>query len=64
MISKNRIRFIKSLEQKKIRQEERLFVIEGEKMVLEAIKWIPDYIVTIYGTNEFESIKNNKKHSN
>ena len=54
MISKNRIRFIKSLEQKKIRQEERLFVIEGEKMVLEAIKWIPDYIDTIYCTNEFE----------
>lgn len=57
MISKNRIRFIKSLEQKKIRQEEGLFVIEGEKMVLEAIEWIPNYIITIYCTNESESIK-------
>lgn len=54
MISKNRIRFIKSLEQKKIRQKEQLFIIEGEKMVLEAIQWIPKQIVSIYHTSDFE----------
>ena len=53
MISKNRIRFIKSLEQKKIRQQEGLFMIEGEKMVHEAINWIPDYIESIYYTSDF-----------
>jgi TrmH family RNA methyltransferase len=53
MISKNRIRFIKSLEQKKIRQQEGLFMIEGEKMVHEAINWIPNYIESIYYTSDF-----------
>jgi TrmH family RNA methyltransferase len=53
MISKNRIRFIKSLEQKKIRQIEQLFVIEGEKMVLEALTWIPSHIEAIYHTPDF-----------
>lgn len=35
MISKNKIKFIKSLQIKKIRDEERLFVIEGDKLVKE-----------------------------
>ena len=54
MISKNRIRFIKSLEQKKIRQDEQLFVIEGEKMVNEALEWIPNKIKAIYYTSDFK----------
>jgi TrmH family RNA methyltransferase len=62
MISKNRIRFIKSLEQKKIRQQEGLFVIEGEKMINEAIAWIPNYIDSIYYTEEFE-LKNKPKNA-
>lgn len=62
MISKNRIRFIKSLEQKKIRQQEGLFVIEGEKMINEAIEWIPNYIDSIYYTKEFE-FKNKPKNA-
>jgi len=53
MISKNRIRFIKSLEQKKFRQQEQLFIIEGEKMVLEAIQWIPEQLVSVYYTSDF-----------
>jgi TrmH family RNA methyltransferase len=53
MISKNRIRFIKALEQKKIRHEEQLFVIEGEKIVLEALEWIPESIQSVYYTNDF-----------
>ena len=35
MISKTRIKFIKSLQTKKVRDEERLFVIEGDKLVKE-----------------------------
>ncbi len=35
MISKTRIKFIKSLQNKKVRDEERLFVIEGDKLVKE-----------------------------
>lgn len=35
MISKNKARFIISLQKKKVREEERLFVIEGDKLVRE-----------------------------
>ena len=35
MISKNKIKFINSLQKKKARDEERLFVIEGDKLVRE-----------------------------
>src|SRR5664279_4895988 len=35
MISKTRIKFIKSLQNKKVRDEEKLFVIEGDKLVKE-----------------------------
>ena len=35
MISKNRSKFIISLQKKKVRDEEKLFVIEGDKLVRE-----------------------------
>src|SRR5664280_747593 len=35
MLSKTRIKFIKSLQNKKVRDEEKLFVIEGDKLVRE-----------------------------
>jgi len=35
MISKNRIKFIVSLQKKKVRDEERLYIIEGDKLVRE-----------------------------
>jgi TrmH family RNA methyltransferase len=35
MISKNKIKFIASLQKKKVRDDERLFVIEGDKLVKE-----------------------------
>ena len=38
VISNNEIKFIKSLQQKKFRDEYGLFVVEGEKMVEEAVK--------------------------
>lgn len=37
MLSKNRISFIVSLQKKKVREEERLYVIEGDKLVREFI---------------------------
>jgi TrmH family RNA methyltransferase len=36
MISKNEIKFVKSLSQKKFRDKESLFIVEGEKLVMEA----------------------------
>ena len=53
MISKNRIRFINALSQKKQRIETNRFIIEGEKMVQEAVQWIPDLIENIYATSDF-----------
>lgn len=38
MISKNRIRFISSLQNKRVRDEENMFVIEGEKTVREFLE--------------------------
>ena len=38
MITKNQIRFVKSLQQKKYRNENGLFVVEGRKTVGEALK--------------------------
>ncbi len=37
-VSHNEIKFVKSLEQKKFRDESGLFVVEGEKMVAEALR--------------------------
>ncbi len=59
MISKNRIRFINSLTQKKQRIENNRFIIEGEKMVNEAIQWIPELIESVYVTSEFEYTSSN-----
>lgn len=58
MISKNKARFIISLKNKKVRDEERLFVIEGDKLVKEFITAkIP--IKTIIAKPEFLSgVKN------
>jgi TrmH family RNA methyltransferase len=37
MLSKNEIKFIRSLQQKKFRDQEKLFVVEGEKMAQELL---------------------------
>jgi RNA methyltransferase, TrmH family len=59
MISKNRIRFINMLSQKKQRIENNRFIIEGEKMVNEAIQWVPELIESVYVTSEFEYTSSN-----
>jgi TrmH family RNA methyltransferase len=53
MISKSNIKFVKSLQQKKFRDEHQAFVVEGEKMVLEALKWKADYLTALYYTEAF-----------
>lgn len=59
MISQNKIKFIKSLEQKKYRKKQGCFVVEGEKMVTELLN--SDYTIReIYSTPDFQAktIKN------
>lgn len=52
MLSKARIKFIKSLQVKKYRQQEQRFVVEGAKTVLEVLK--SDYQTEcLLGTEEF-----------
>jgi RNA methyltransferase, TrmH family len=52
MLSRNQIKFIQSLKQKKCRQEHGLFVVEGEKVVQEFLRsdWVVD---RIYSTSEW-----------
>lgn len=53
MISKANIKSVKSLHQKKIRDAHNQFIVEGEKMVLEAIRWKSDFLVALYHTSDF-----------
>lgn len=62
MISKNNIKLIKALQQKKFRDENGIFVVEGEKMVLESIQWKSDYLVDLYHTNDFPTHLLNTKN--
>ena len=58
MISKNKIKLIKSLNLKKFRQKEQLFLVEGDKNVLEVMD--SQYQVNeLYATGEF--LETNKK---
>lgn len=53
MISKANIKSVKSLHQKKSRDANNQFVVEGEKMVLEAICWKSDFLEALYHTADF-----------
>ncbi len=56
MITKAQVQFIRSLEQKKVRDETGLFLVEGDKMVGEALKLTADSSfkpVMICGTDEW-----------
>jgi TrmH family RNA methyltransferase len=50
MISKEKIKHIRSLQNKKSRELERKFVIEGEKMIEEAVAHAPDCLLQVFGT--------------
>ncbi|HMP99221.1 MAG TPA: RNA methyltransferase [Cyclobacteriaceae bacterium] len=54
MISKNKLKFIKSLQIKKYRQQEQSFLVEGAKSVLEVLR--SDFeIISLLGTERFIS---------
>jgi len=56
MITKAQIQYIRSLEQKKVRDESNCFIIEGDKLVREALTLPRDSIFQvdiIYGTSEW-----------
>lgn len=50
MITNNEIKFIKSLHQKKVREQEGLFLVEGEKMVHELLQHAEWEVVLLVGT--------------
>lgn len=50
MISKSDVKYIQSLAHKKFREEERLFVVEGVKMVEEMLIEYPEKIIHLYAT--------------
>ncbi len=54
-LSANKIKWIRSLQQKKFRDELGLFVIEGEKLVSEALTICPSAIELIIHTDRFSS---------
>lgn len=55
MISKSQIKHIKSLHTKKHREEEKAFIVEGIKSVLEIVKEKPNLIREIFATEDFIS---------
>lgn len=53
MISKNQIKFIRSLHNKKYRESEKLFIVEGIKTVNEVIHERPELIKELYCTSDY-----------
>jgi TrmH family RNA methyltransferase len=53
MLSKNEVKYIQSLGHKKRRDEERLFLVEGNKMLAELIEQNVEQIVRLYATETF-----------
>ncbi|MEN9399863.1 MAG: hypothetical protein RL632_964 [Bacteroidota bacterium] len=54
-LSKNKIKRIRSLHLKKNRDELGLFLVEGEKMVIEALREFPNLIEEVYATFTIET---------
>src|SRR5690554_1246683 len=54
MISKEQIKFIRSLHRKKFRDVHQQFIIEGPKMISEAIRYAPESLIQIYGTEAIQ----------
>jgi RNA methyltransferase, TrmH family len=53
MISKNRVKQIQSLQQKKFREQNKLFLVEGVKTVKELISLRPGAIEELFATEDF-----------
>lgn len=60
-LSKNKIKWIRSLQLKKNRDDLGLFLVEGEKMVAEALRDFPEMVEEVYSTTDFTFPKFNKK---
>lgn len=52
-LTHNEIKFVKSLQDKKVREKERLFVVEGVKLVNELLKQKSFVTEAVYGTSDF-----------
>lgn len=48
LISKNKIKYLRSLASKKFRDKHNAFIIEGEKIILEALSQFPEQIQEVY----------------
>jgi RNA methyltransferase, TrmH family len=59
MLSKNKIKYIQSLHHKKQRNEDLLFIAEGEKIVNEILAVAPQLIHSIYATEEWVATQTN-----
>ena len=53
MLSKEQIKQIKGLHQKKNRKDKQQFIIEGPKMIEEALSTVPDAVLQIYVTEQY-----------
>lgn len=60
MLSKSEIKYIQSLSDKKLRDEENVFIVEGIKMADEIITYSSSLIKVIYATEKW-LVKNRKK---
>ncbi len=60
MISKNTIKYVRSLHQKKFRQKFNVFITEGHKIALELLNFKPEIVEHIYATEAW--IQTNQKH--
>ena len=52
-VSKAKIKWLRSLQLKKNREQESVFVVEGEKMVLEGLESCPELLVTLIVQKDF-----------
>ena len=51
MISKNTIKYVRSLHQKKFRQKFNVFMTEGHKIALELLNFKPEIVERIFATD-------------
>src|SRR5690554_2614035 len=54
MISKEQIKYIRSLHRKKFRDVNQQFIIEGPKMIAEAILYAPGSLIQVFGTEAIQ----------
>lgn len=50
MVSKEQVKFIRSLHKKKFRDKYQQFIIEGTRIIEDAIKYAPESVLQIFGT--------------